>query len=65
MLISSQKSEIINWINSVEDPNIINQIDIYRKQHSIDFESLKKNAISGDELKVLTSKHIDSLEWKK
>jgi hypothetical protein len=65
MNLTIEKTEIIKWISSVEDPQIIEQINNYRKQKSFDFKEELKGAITGKELKKRTTKFISSLEWKK
>ena len=61
----NQKEEIIKWINSIEDPSIIEQINIYRKQKTIDFDKEINMAITGEELKKRTTQFLKSLDWKK
>lgn len=66
MNVGTTKKELINWISSIDDKTIINQIDNFRKQHkSFDFESELKTAITSEELKKRTTDFIKSLEWKK
>lgn len=60
-----EKAKIINWISSVEDPQIIEQINDFRKQKSFDFKEELKGAITGEELKKRTTSFLSSLEWKK
>lgn len=65
MKTATQKAAIIKWINSIEDPSIIEQINTYRKQKTIDFDKEIKKAITGDELKKRTTQFLESLDWKK
>lgn len=64
MNLITQKKDIIRWINSIEDPKIIEQIDSIRKE-KLDFEALLKDCIQVDELKKRTTAFIESLPWKK
>jgi hypothetical protein len=66
MSVATKKNELINWISSIEDKTIIDQIDNFRKQHkSFDFDKELKTAITSKELKKRTTDFIMSLEWKK
>lgn len=66
MSVATKKSELINWISSIEDKNLIDQIDNFRKTHkSFDFKKEIKSAISSEELKQKTTEFIRCLEWKK
>ena len=66
MSVATKKSELINWISSIEDKTIIDQIDNFRKNHkSFDFKKEIKSAISSEVLKQRTTDFIKSLEWKK
>ncbi|WP_395045311.1 hypothetical protein [Flavobacterium sp.] len=66
MNVATKKSELINWISSINDSNLIDQMDDFRKTHSsFNFKKEIKSAISSEELKNRTTKFIKSLEWKK
>lgn len=60
-----RKKEIIKWIDSIEDTEIIEQIENFQKQQSFDFEKELKDTISANELKKRTTEFLKSLEWKK
>ncbi len=51
MGLATTKQEIIQWINSIEDPDVIEQINHFRKQKPFRFEEEIENAISWEELK--------------
>lgn len=63
--IAKRKKEIIKWINSIEDAEVIEQIENFQKQQAFDFEKELKNTISTEELKKRTTDFLQSLEWKK
>ena len=65
MSVTTKKLDIIKWISSIEDKSIIDQLDIFRKQKSLDFKKELENAISGEELKKRTTQFLQSLEWEK
>lgn len=64
-VITKRKKEIIKWINSIEDAEVIEQIENFQKQQAFDFEKELKNTISMEELKKRTTDFLQSLEWKK
>jgi len=65
MGLATTKQEIIQWINSIEDPDVIEQINHFRKQKPFRFEEEVENAISGEELKKRTTRFLSSLKWGK
>lgn len=65
MNISTHKKQIIQWINSIEDPSVLEQLERFKNEKPFDFEKEIKEAISGVELKKRTTKFLKSLDWKK
>ncbi|WP_312393827.1 hypothetical protein [Chryseobacterium sp.] len=65
MNISTEKNEIIKWINSLENPEIIEEINKIRKRKTFDFEKEWERGISIDEARKRTQEFIKSLDWKK
>ncbi len=65
MNLTAQKSELIKWINSIEDVTILKKIEVIKSEASFDFEKEWTRSISGDELRERTKKHLKSLPWKK
>ncbi|MFY7743377.1 MAG: hypothetical protein ACOVQR_12070 [Flavobacterium sp.] len=65
MNLTAQKSELIKWINSIEDVTILKKIEVIKSETSFDFEKEWARSISGDELRERTKKHLKSLPWKK
>lgn len=65
MEILAQKKEIIDWILSIEDQTVLNEIEMLRKQSIFDFDEEFKKGISGEELKKRTTEFIKKLPWKK
>ena len=64
MNLTPQKKEIVQWLNTVEDPKIIEQINLIRKE-KVDFDALLKDCIQVEVLKQKTTDFITSLPWKK
>ncbi|RZJ48277.1 MAG: hypothetical protein EOO19_07635 [Chryseobacterium sp.] len=65
MNISAEKNEIVKWVNSLENPVLIDEINKIRKKSSFDFEKEWERGISGEELKTRTKEFLKSLPWKK
>ncbi|MCD9854395.1 hypothetical protein LUD75_06745 [Epilithonimonas sp. JDS] len=75
--LASEKRKITNWINSLQDRNVIDQIIKLMNSESLDadYEAKlsdeekvaywKKVGISGDELFDSVKEHINTLPWKK
>jgi hypothetical protein len=61
----TQKKEIIDWIETLDDVIILNEIYRIKRQSSFNFEEEMKTAITGEELKRRTTEYITSLPWKK
>ncbi|RQP08483.1 MAG: hypothetical protein EAS48_09995 [Chryseobacterium sp.] len=64
MDIAAEKKEIIAWINSLENPVILDRINKIRKAE-FDFEKEWKLGISIDEARKRSAAHIKSLPWKR
>lgn len=65
MEILAQKKEIIDWILSIEDQTVLNEIETLKKQTSFNFDEELKKGISGEELKKRTTEYLKILPWKK
>ncbi len=61
----SQKQELIDWISSVEDVSIIENLTEMKRRTTFNFEEEFKKGITGEELKRRIRKHISELPWKK
>jgi len=65
MNLSAEKNEIIKWVQSLDNPVLIEEINKIRNKKSFDFEKEWERGISGDELKKRTKDFLRSLPWKK
>lgn len=61
----AQKKELIDWLSTVDDELILNEISNIKRQSTFDFEEELKTAITGEELKKRLLAHIETLPWKK
>ena len=64
MNLSAEKNEIIKWVQSLENPVLIEEINKIRKK-SFDFEKEWERGIIISEARKKTSDFIKSLDWKK
>lgn len=65
MNLARKKKKIIEWIDSIDDSNVLDQIDRFRQERAFDFDKEIQNAISGQELKARTTQFLEKLDWKK
>lgn len=65
MKFAPQKNEIIQWVNSLTDETLINQILALKANKKFDFEKEWERGISGDELRKKSDEFIKSLSWEK
>jgi hypothetical protein len=61
--IKNKKKNIIEWIYSIENQEILNLIENVKNQ--INFEIEYSNSISEEEFEKKTSDFIKSLSWEK
>jgi hypothetical protein len=60
-----QKAELIKWINSIEDPSVLNEIEAIKSKEKFDFEKQWARGISINEARKKSKEFIKSLPWKK
>ncbi|WP_299668424.1 hypothetical protein [uncultured Polaribacter sp.] len=65
MTLVIKKKTIIDWISSIDDKDIVDQIFEYQKLKTKSFKKEIENAITIDEVKEQTDEYIKSLNWKK
>ena len=67
MDIAVEKKEIIRWVNSLDNPAVIEQLKRIKKRETepFDFEKEWKNGITSNELRKNTKEFLASLPWKK
>lgn len=65
MNLSSEKSELIKWITSLENPFIIAELNKIRKRENFDFEKEWERGISVSEARKKSTDFVKSLPWKK
>ena len=63
--IEMQKKELINWISTINDVSLIDNLFELKRRDTFNFEEEFKKGITGEELKRRLRKHISELPWKK
>lgn len=56
---------MIQWIDSVNDPKILEEIERFSQEEPFDFENEIQNAITANELKKRTTEFLKKLDWTK
>jgi len=65
MTLVIKKKAIIDWVSSIEDKDVIDQLLEYQKVKSMNFKAAIENAITINEVKEQTDTYIKSLDWQK
>lgn len=65
MTVSTQKKNLMDWLLTIEDQSILNEIEKIKQQKKFNFEEEFEKAITGNELKERTTRYLKSLPWKK
>ena len=65
MDLATQKKDLIKWIHSIEDSDVLKKLESIKLEETFDFDKEWERSISGDELRERTKKHLNSLPWKK
>lgn len=65
MDIVHQKAELKDWIDTITDENILEEILAIKSQKQFNFEKEWARSISGDELRLRIKNHINDLLCQK
>jgi hypothetical protein len=65
MEIATQKKEIIDWILSIEDQAVLNEIEILKKQTSFNFDEEFKKGLTTEQFRTAIKHRIKSYNWEK
>ena len=66
MGVLEQKKEIVDWILSLENKEVLNDIYRFKKQTTtFDFDKEFAKGITSEELKEKTTEFLKSLPWDK
>lgn len=65
MEIATQKQEIIDWILSIEDQAVLNEIEMLKTQSSFDFDEEFKKGLSVEQFRNAIKERIKSYDWKR
>ena len=65
MEIATQKKEIIDWILSIEDQTVLDEIETLKKQTSFNFDEEFKKGLTPDQFRTVIKDRIKSYNWKR
>lgn len=65
MEIATQKKEIIDWILSIEDQDILNEIESLKPRKNFDFDEEFKKGLTVEEFRIAIKERIKSYNWKR
>ena len=65
MEIDTQKKEIIDWILSIEDQAILNEIESLKPRKDFDFDEEFKKGLAPEEFRKAIKERIKNYSWKK
>ena len=65
MEIATQKKEIIDWILSIEDQEVLNEIEMLKTQSSFDFDEEFKKGLTVEEFRTAIKERISSYNWER
>jgi hypothetical protein len=60
-----QKQEIIDWITTLDNPVIINDVYLIKEKSNFDFKEAFEKGMTSEEFRKTTTEFIHSLPWKK
>ncbi len=63
--IEIQKQELIDWITTINDVSILEDLTELKRRDTFNFEEEFKKGITGEELKRRTTEFLKNLPWKK
>jgi hypothetical protein len=63
--IEIQKQELINWIATINDFSVLEDLIELKRRDTFNFEEEFKKGITGEELKRRTTEFLKTLPWKK
>jgi protein involved in polysaccharide export with SLBB domain len=65
MEIATQKKEIIDWILSIEDQAVLNEIEVIKKQTNFNFDEEFKKGLTVEQFRTAIKERIASYNWER
>lgn len=65
MEIVTQKKEIIEWILSIEDQAVLNEIENFKNQMNFDFDEEFKKGLTVEQFRTAIKERISSYNWER
>ncbi len=61
----SQKQELINWISTINDVQVIENLTELKRRATFNFEEEFKKGLTVEEFRAAIKKRIKNYDWKK
>jgi|AntDeeMinimDraft_5_1070356.scaffolds.fasta_scaffold00078_21 hypothetical protein len=65
MEVKTKKEELLNWIKSLKDPNLISELYALKKRDEFDFDKEFGEGQTPEEFRQDMFKKIEAFPWKK
>ena len=61
----TQKKELIDWISTIQDVEVLNELANIKRQTTFNFEEEFKKGLTVEEFRVAIKERIRNYNWKK
>lgn len=65
MDLATQKKDLIKWIHSIEDSDVLKKLESIKSEETFDFDKEWERSISIEEARNKSKEFIKSLPWEK
>lgn len=65
MKLTTQKQDLINWLNQLDDQDILKEIETIKSKQAFDFEKARSKGVSISEARKKSKAYIQTLPWQK
>jgi len=65
MDLATQKKDLIKWIHSIEDSDVLKKLESIKSEETFDFDKEWERGISIEEARNKSKEFIKSLPWEK
>ena len=65
MDLAAQKNDLIKWIQSIEDSDILNKLEFIKSEETFDFDKEWERGVSIEEARNKSKEFIKALPWGK
>lgn len=65
MEVKTKKEELLDWIEGLEDPELISELYAFKKREEFDFDKEFAEGLTPDEFREEMFRKIEAFPWKK